>query len=167
MIPKEVVLPSGIKLRPKITFNITHKLIHANVVNWRIMDEQTQWNYYVFLHEMNLPAGMFDQLWLKPTAERFTPNSPLRESYNYYTPLFNRFDFHGGITFYKRHNYCEGCRAIELGCDYGHIWDREHGEYTVHEVAHDCINTIESILTALQLYPCVKSTKLLSQPHAT
>lgn len=103
------------------------------------------WNYYVYLHERAL--SNFNDFWLEPEVKEFSIGGTKYISYDYYSSPLNNIDWHGGITFWEGHNLLiPGQRAIQIGCDYSHLFDQERGyDYELTDVLSDCLRTIEQI----------------------
>lgn len=121
-------LASTMKLRHKETWSGEHAGIVFELCNWSLSDEQVVWNYYVYLSEPKLTKEQLDPFWLVDEFIKFSATSPIRRTHSYYkVGAFNEFDFHGGITYYKKIEDLEGQRCIKVGCDYNHLWDAEAG----------------------------------------
>lgn len=76
---------------------------------------------------------------------KITPESKGWISHDYYSePLICDIELHGGISYYEKHNYLEGCRCVEVGCDYNHLWDHERGyQPSLEEVLSDACDTVD------------------------
>jgi hypothetical protein len=103
------------------------------------------WNYYVYLHERKL--ANFNDFWLEPEVKEFSPGGAKYVRYDYYFSPLSSVDWHGGVTFWEGHNLLlPGQRAIQIGCDYSHLFDQERGyDYELTDVLSDCLHTIEQI----------------------
>lgn len=107
------------------------------------------WCYYLTVREHEHPA-IFPSLWLEDKIHRFSPESQPRVSHDYYdVPVLWSAEMHGGITFYQKHGHTVGLRAVEIGCDYCHIWDIESYFRDLDEVVADCKRSCELLAAAL------------------
>ena len=73
--------------------------------------------------------------------------------HDYYGSIVSEVELHGGITYYAKHGHSEGHRYVEIGCDYNHLRDHEHGPYRIGEVVPDCIASIEDAIVKLGIKP--------------
>lgn len=131
-----------------------HLGLHFKIVHWGIDVQHYQghgnWNYYVYLSERNTPN--FEEMWLPDKVQKFSPESHGFVSQDYYGLSANGADWHGGITYYAKLGHMVGYRAIELGCDYAHLFDSERGyDYTLNEVLYDCLGTIKQLVEILDI----------------
>lgn len=101
------------------------------------------WCFYIYLLEdkvINFPA-----IWLEDEIFKYKPEAKGRISHNYYIHEFQNLELHNGITFYKKHEYTEGFRYVEIGCDYNHLWDQERGYgYELEDILVDVQRCIDS-----------------------
>lgn len=137
-----------------MTWKFVHREIDYKVALWGLgsmCDGHGMWNYYLYLREEQFGSEKFAPLWLEPEWKTFGGKRE-HETYNYYISPFTELDLHGGITLYKRHG--DGIhmpRCVEIGCDYGHLWDREDGYgYDLRHVRRDAERSIDLLLG---LYP--------------
>lgn len=124
------------------------------IVHWGkdqgMNDGKGTWNYYVFLHENRLNEK-FDELWLEPKVDKFLGSGREWVNYDYNSLKPTDVHWHGGVTFYAKHGEVLGHRAIELGCDYSHLWDHEAGfPTTLEDVMFDVQKTCAELN---ELYP--------------
>ena len=142
----------GTELETSETWKGTHKRLAFRIQRWWSRDYNLRyrsdmklvpvWNYYVYIPEQL--ALDFPSLWLedKPTDWGVT--------HDYYKSAFNEADWHGGVTYYKKHDNIPGRRVVEIGCDYNHIADQhQRGDYTIESVARECFATIEQLQSLL------------------
>jgi len=134
----------------------THKGISFKIVQWNIDHNFPEiysptgtWNYYVFIHETTVAKPIFEKLWLPAKLEKIIPKSRGWVTHDYYVP-FGSIDMHGGITFYAKHGEIEGFRAVEIGCDYNHLYDNQTA-WTVEMVHADCIRTINHLIETFNI----------------
>lgn len=146
------VLPTLNVISTNTHWTFSHRNIFVKVVRWGEPDAP-KWNYYLHIHERYLPPSLFIEWWLPSYTTQFITTSPLRETTDYFShPISDIAVLHGGITYYEKHNYCEGCRCIEVGCDYAHLSDDAHGPYTLDEVARDAYNSAEHLANYIKNY---------------
>ena len=93
----------------------------------------SQWFYYIFLHEAY--CKNFEELWFPNIIkdEYCTNNYSLSD-------IFDKLEFHGGISCYRKHGHSKGFRTVEFGCDFQHLWD-EGNIYTLEEVYGKAVNS--------------------------
>ena len=107
--------------------------IHSNV--------KFAWTFYIFINEQSIPDDQMDRWFLEPKAsEHFLD----RLSFDYYESAAADLEWHGEITYYKRHTDGAGNAYIEVGCDFQHHFD-EGIEYRLESVAvevKECINSL-------------------------
>ncbi len=135
----------------------THKgvgytLSHHGVSNY---SPQGTWCFYIHLLE-----GQFQR---PEDFARFDRESVVRETFpGSFWQSYDYFDvpdygFHGGITYYDRTTYIdkttgEPRKALEIGCDYVHAFDRDRGYYEgLEDVARDAIRLIDKLVEAVPL----------------
>lgn len=153
------------KLRPQTTWRGEHRGLQIKIVNWDCGGMGPVWNYYVYLPEQKL-GDKFQAIWLEDKITKITPESMGFVTHDYYTaPYINVDAWHGGITYYAKHGYTEGRRCVEIGCDYNHLWDREHGyPATLESVTQDAIATVDQLIEALGLDVPVPTSQPDSPP---
>lgn len=134
------------KLRQSTHWNGTHRSVFFTVKHTEVARLGSLWTYYVFLPEYKLGSETFEPLWLKPEESY---NFPSFEFYAYESLPPAQVDWHGGVTFYRKHGETVGCRSIELGCDYAHCFDQGK-TYALEDVLADVKHTINQLIT---LYP--------------
>lgn len=119
--------------------------VSIEIINSMVGDDE-HWTYYLYLFERYIPTPLFESIWLKPKDTKFN-----FLSYDYYNaPLLNEIPMHGGITYYAKHG--EGKhRSVKIGCDYAHIWDREHGPYSLQSVIYEAESSAEAAMNVLQM----------------
>ncbi|WP_025593056.1 hypothetical protein [Agrobacterium tumefaciens] len=103
------------------------------------------WCYYVYVNELQLSAEDFDEFWLKSRGLQKFGGDWREPSYDYWAPEWAEAEWHGGVTFYKKHGgHDEGSRIVEIGCDYAHLHDgSEHYEFD--EIERDMKRTIDAM----------------------
>lgn len=115
-------------------------------------DGHGMWNYYITIGQDQLRPGDWEKAWL-PVSDTWKRSDGHEDpSYAYWGSVLDDGDFHGGITFYEKRAQVDGDRRwVKVGCDYGHLWDRERGyEYTVDEVRRDALNTCRKLAELLR-----------------
>lgn len=131
--------------RSKQTFG-THKDFSFELsfhgTEWK---PQGIWCYYVYLRESQMPAELFEQLWLEDKLVRIVETSPERVMHDYYDNWVARLDWHGGVTFYEKRGHTNGHRTVKFGCDFNHLWD-DGQHHTEHSVLTECLATIDQIV---------------------
>lgn len=105
------------------------------------------WNYYVIIHEDQLRPDDWEKVWLSVESTWKRSDCHADPSYNEWDSVLSDGDFHGGITFYEKHQQVDGDRRrIKVGCDYGHSCDRDRGYgFTIEEIQWDAINTCKKL----------------------
>ena len=138
-------------LNHRSTWSYTHEGIYVEIINWGTMNHgKGTWNYYLYIHEHKFPFQL-SHLWIEPTYERWTPESPLRKNFDYLSSPLADIPIHGGITFYDQLNSdIPGSRAIQFGCDYNHLRDEELGHReTLTSVFKDSLQSCKDLHTYL------------------
>lgn len=115
-------------------------------------DGRGMWNYYITITEDQLRPEDWERVWLPVAAVHNWSGGRTSPSYNEYDSILSEGDFHGGITFYEKRQAVDADhRSIKVGCDYGHLWDREGGYgYSVEYVQHDALNTCRKLAAVLR-----------------
>lgn len=104
-----------------------------------------RWSYYLYIVEGQFPKEVFDSLWMQPEYKRWSENSPIRKTFDYYSSPLASIEMHGGITWYEQYGDVEcSDRRIEIGCDYMHSFDQDI-RYSLKEVKADAIASIEDL----------------------
>lgn len=130
--------PDAKRLEKSTQFRTNYRDVPVRLVYF-----MEHWCYYVYLHESK--CTNFSELWLEDKLVKITPESEgwITHEYNE-EPLLCNIEMHGGITYYAKHNYLEGYRCVEIGCDYNHLWDQERGyQPDIEEVLNDACNTVD------------------------
>jgi len=105
--------------------------------------EYSHFTYYLYLC-LNKFADqrLANSLWLR--AKRLRPEFPTK----YYPygdiALFQGIDFHGGVTYYSKHCNLSDEKIIQIGCDYGHLWDIGRF-YALEGVIADARRSVDSL----------------------
>lgn len=123
-------------------------------------DGHGMWNYYIIIPEDQLRPEDWERVWLPVVRMNNWSGGRTSPAYNVYDSILNEGDFHGGITFYEKSQTPDGdFRSIKVGCDYGHLWDREGGYgYSVGYIQQDALNTCRKLAAVLRpLVRCVWS----------
>ena len=116
-------------------------------------DGKGRWTYYVFIHESK--TKKFNEIWLPAIVKPWSlgDNSMLYCSYDYYrSDLLNSAYWHGGITYYSKRGDAEGFRCIQVGCDFGHLYDMERGHnYKLEDILVEARETAEQLAKVLEV----------------
>lgn len=130
----------GVDLREAHSWTGKHAGVHFKINLWGVGDAfrlDGTWNYYLYLHEKDMPKELFTSIWLPDEMYQMNKECPIRISQDYFkVAAFNRLDLHGGITYYAKHGHIENFRTVEVGCDYAHLWDVEQA-YELADVVRD------------------------------
>jgi len=138
----------AVKLHYKETWCLEHRGLSVEITHWGHTGEnafnegQGVWNYYVYIPERL--TKRFNELWLEDKLVKYAECSPERVHHDYMQAEFadQRFEWHGGITYYDKHGHTPGHRCVQLGCDFNHLWDHERGyDYVMEEVAYEAVRT--------------------------
>lgn len=145
------------QLALKQTFTGEHLNLRFEIARWGVQrgirppmnNGHGCWNYYIFLHERTVQN--FNDFWIDPEIKEFSPGGTKYLSYDYYSSPLSDVFWHGGITFWEGHNnLLPGQRSIQIGCDYSHLFDQEHGyDYDLPFVLRETLRTISEIHTLL------------------
>lgn len=121
------------------------------------------WCFYIHLLEPQFQSpedfARFDR---EPEVQEFAGTH--REHYRY--DDVPDHGFHGGITWYERRRYVdrdgEVRKALEIGCDYNHSWDRDAGYWQrLEDVERDARALIDNLVAEVPLkVRCAYSGKL-------
>lgn len=151
MIPP-IVKFNNLSFRPSVKFTHFYKdIVFIEIVNWAIGEEQMNWNYYLYLHENKMPKDIFENIWLKDKLSGLEGHRKWITHEYYKSEKLNNINMHGGITFYEKSGFTKGHRSVKIGCDYGHLYDREHGDYSIEEIIADAINSAEDAIKELNM----------------
>ena len=164
MIP-EIVKFNDLSFRPSVKFTHFYKeIVSIEIVNWSIDPTMKNWNYYLYLFEKRMPKETFAAIWLPDIEKEFnslrtwithdTYSSELLNSidmHDYYPSPLSRIDMHGGITAYEKIGHTEGHRTVKIGCDYAHLYDREHGDYDINQIISDAVDSAEQAIEKLAM----------------
>ena len=128
-----------------------HKQVWYEVAFWgygSINDGRGMWNYYIFADEQMFAPEDFVRL-VMPTKSYEMAGSTHR---GYDESSLPDFKMHGGSTAYEIITYWDRgksreFRTIKIGCDYGHLWDREAGyDYSLSYVKHEATESVDALL---------------------
>lgn len=135
------------KLRLTTSYSGTHRGITFTIKHWGVGEVYMPlgiWNYYVWIPLQAIPENRRDEFLAK--SEKDDKN---RVHYDYYgKPLICELDWHGGITYYKKHGMDGAPIVIELGCDYNHLHDQDV-EYELDSILFDAKNTVDKLWEAV------------------
>ena len=120
-----------------------HSYLYRDVmvqIRQQITSVNVPWTYYLFLHlDFFADEELRRTLWVRAkTVQDYT-------WWEYTRCAFLRnLPWHGGLTYYKKHTQPDGSRSIQVGCDYGHLWDRDR-TYTLRDVIADAEATVDAL----------------------
>lgn len=114
-------------------------------------DGRGMWNYYLHLLEKQFTPEQWARVWLEPReVAQWGGGTPIYDAYD--SVLESHGDFHGGVTLYHKHCVVDRPNSnwVEVGCDYGHSWDRDYGyHYDVASVQRDALRTCKLLAAEL------------------
>ena len=150
--------PTITSLALKSTWTYSHEGVHVEIAHCgtdTMNNGKGVWNYYLLISEYKFPSQL-STLWLEPSYDRWTPTSPLRKHFEYMRSPLAEIPLHGGISFYDQLNPdIPGSRAIEIGCDYNHLYDEERGHpenlASVFEESLQSCKALSSYLASLTI----------------
>lgn len=127
--------------------------IYFAIHNWKDLQRHDEaidyptghWNYYIYLPLSIIPIEYKpDSFWLRGKKGKYGKMIV----YDYYKhDIIKHIEFHGGCTYYSKQG--DGVsKCIELGCDYGHIFD-SGTYYDLPTVFNDCKQSIDSLHTII------------------
>ncbi len=135
------------------TWRGSHKGLHLKLAHTEGQqnDGFGSWCYYIVIAEHSCPD--FESLWLPGEVLKITPESYGWVRYHYEDTAAASVDWHGGVTFYAKHEELPGFRSVEFGCDYSHLWDSERGFENIKlgDVFEDAIRTAEQLAKLLNI----------------
>ena len=151
MIP-EIVKFNDLSFRPSVKFTHFYKeIVSIEIVNWSIDPTMKNWNYYLYLFEKRMPKETFAAIWLPDIEKEFNSLRTWITHDTYSSELLNSIDMHGEITAYEKIGHSEGHRTVKIGCDYAHLYDREHGDYDINQIISDAVNSAEQAIEKLAM----------------
>jgi hypothetical protein len=123
------------------------------------------WCYYVYLFlDRFEDEKLRKSVWVpKRTFDRLPGMKPL-VVWNYSgCDWFDALDFHCGVTFYEKHISAAGDRMVEVGCDFGHLWDDDK-HFTLESVLWEAKVTVDAIhATTTYLVMCQGNGRLVKE----
>lgn len=130
-------------------------------------DGHGMWNYYIDIPELALSEDDFRRVWLEPSACHERSNGAAWPTYDEYNSILNVDSWHGGITAYYKRGGIDGApRYVRVGCDYGHLWDRERGYgYTLDKIERDARQTVRDIQKVLRFKTACAYTGVYDYPE--
>lgn len=119
------------------TFSVTQFTYRGIGVKINHPHDHYKWAYYVYLVLNQFQdQKLAKKLWIKANTNGF---------WDYYKiPFLSGMDGHGGITYYEKSLSRHDKKIIEIGFDYGHIYDDEE-TYELQDIVNDAINTVDWI----------------------
>jgi len=147
------------ELNHKDIWNGEYRNVKFEVVKWWLGnpdDGHVVWNYYIFIPVEQIPADFHKYFILEGEYKKLSPDGQAHLLYDYNgTSYISDLDWHGGITFYEKHQDGEGkVVGVKLGCDYAHYFDEARGyPYTLEYVFMETKATIDKLH---QLIPSLK-----------
>ena len=124
-----------------------HRGLFFEIKHWGIDEKHNPkgtWCYYITISRNCIPEELLKEFELPP-IEMKSIGLPGRYSYKYDTGLLASFDWHCGITYFKKlFGDNELVRAYEMGCDYAHYYD-EGMTYDEKYLEVDARKTIDRI----------------------
>lgn len=129
-------MPNGIVIKSQTWhFKVSHDddVVGVEVNRWVDWENKGRWNYYIFVPVLKLADK---DKWVP----KYDPSKESWIQFDYSNSEFNKIDFHGGVTYCKieTHGTYE---VIKVGCDYGHIFDRENMDEDYESVFSDAFQT--------------------------
>lgn len=143
---------AGIDFQNKQVSSALYRHMTIEIVEWGPFansDLKKNWNYYLYIYRKNCPD--FDRLWLSPMSS--WPEFPSLVTYDYAGLDVAQCYWHGGVTFYAKHGGDSiGSQAVQLGCDFAHLFDTERGwDYTFQDIAAEARRTADEVADILKL----------------
>lgn len=147
------------------TWKREHKGVGYSLSHHGVSDYSPQgtWCFYIHLLEPQFQSAEdFAKFNREPEVKEFAGS--YRESYPY--DDVPDYGFHGGITWYSRETYIDrdglSRKALKIGCDYAHLWDREGGYWQgMDAVDADAKRLIDALVAEVPLkVRCAYSGKL-------
>lgn len=109
------------------------------------------WNFYLILDEEFFPdPQLFRQFLATRSVTKLLEFSPYREQWAY--EKLPDPGYHGGVTFYEQRTAVRSDNGqnkiiVKIGCDYGHLWDKERGyPDTLESVKADATRAADNLL---------------------
>lgn len=101
------------------------------------------WCFYLYIHEKNIED--FERWWLPDIVTKFS-----FVTHDYDELPLGGVPFHGGVTYYAKHGHSEGKRSVQIGCDYGHLWDSERDfSYSLEDIQRDALRAARALINSL------------------
>lgn len=129
------------------------------------------WCFYIHLtEEIFLSPKSFAAFDREPEVKQMTGAGSYYETYDYWSVPDH--GFHGGITFYERTTYFgkfDGLpkKALKIGCDYAHSWDRDGGFWEgKDEVERDAKRLIDKLVIDHPVKSRCSYSGILDAPEA-
>jgi len=136
----ELVEVAGQKLQIKMEAHGTYRGVRYKI---NAPMPGYSFTYYLYLFErLFINPDDFKSIWLEQQTMEFGS-----KFYNYSETWLANIGFHGGLTFYRRH---DDAQCVEAGCDYNHYWDEGHC-YDLDIVVQDVKRTIDSLAAYKQI----------------
>lgn len=136
------------------TWKRDHKGIGYTLSHHGVSDYSPQgtWCFYIHLLEEQFQRAEDFALFDRDPEVREFPAGYFREHYPY--DDVPDHGFHGGITWYSRDTYVgrdgKSYKALKIGCDYGHSWDRDGGYWQgLDDVAADAERLIDALVATV------------------
>lgn len=144
------------KIREKTEWSGEYKGISWEIQRWpgyqyeSIASNKWNWTMYLYLWLDRIPDNA-ESYWLPPKTGLFSGG---RIHYDYPNhEVLSGIKWNGGITWYSKESGHDGeKRVIKVGCDFQHLWDHEHGDYTLDSILYHVREAVDSFREAVPGY---------------
>lgn len=147
---------------------VSYSLSHHGVSDY---SPDGTWCFYIHLtEEIFLSPESFAAFDREPEVKKMGGLESYYETYDYWSVPDH--GFHGGITFYERTTYVgkfDGLpkKALKIGCDYAHSWDRDGGYWEgKNDVERDAKRLIEKLVIDYPVKARCGYSGVLDEPGA-
>jgi len=139
----EMARPTVDDLRKSEIWRGRYRDVRFEIVKWgRSNDERWTWNFYLYVHECQVPADKWHLFSLESQTSARYPGR-LFHYPDRHPCVFADIDFNGGATFYEKREGYSG-HYVKVGCDYNHTWTLEF-PLAPESVLFDCLDAIDQL----------------------
>lgn len=110
------------------------------------------WAFYILANAQSFPEDIRDQYIIAAKPGKSW------QRYDYSSSAWEELEWHGGVTYYAKHDAEGEFPVAEVGCDFQHLWDMERCEdYQLDNIEFEARRCIDSMFDRIPGLLCWSS----------
>ena len=118
-------------------------------ISWEInqfeIGGKPAWAFYLYIKLDQIPEDIRERFWLSGERMELGGKPSRHIMYRYENePFISELCWHGGCTWYSKHDHDGQRRVVQIGCDYQHYFD-EGQYYSVDSILGEVQECVDSL----------------------